>query len=79
MNFIKLTSAIHDDPENNRVVISPWEIAAICPRKGAGATIVTKQNYTYKVTETVEQIEDAIFKLKEQLRTPWKNDPSSDE
>jgi len=80
MNFIKLTSAIHDDPENNRVLVSPWDITSVCPRKDGGATIVTKQSFTYKINESVEEIEDLMrdaFKNAGDKR--WKEDRSFDE
>jgi hypothetical protein len=60
MNFIKLNSAIHSDPENRRVLVSPWDVSSVCPRKDGGSTIVTKQSFTYKVDESVEEIEDLM-------------------
>lgn len=60
VNFIKLTSSIHEDPENNRVLISPWDVSSVCPRKDGGSTVVTKQSFTYKVNETVEHVEDLM-------------------
>ena len=60
MNFIKLTSSIHEDLENKRVLISPWDVSSVCPRKDGGSTVVTKQSFTYKVDETVEHVEDLM-------------------
>jgi hypothetical protein len=77
MNFIKLTSSIHEDPENQRVLVSPWDVSSVCPRKDKGSTIVTKQSFTYKVEETVEEIEDLMreaFKNAGDRR--WKEDQS---
>lgn len=56
--MIKLTSSIHDNPENNRVLINPWDISAICPHKDQGSIVTIKVGFTYKVRETVEEIED---------------------
>lgn len=60
VNFIKLTSSIHEDPENRRVLVSPWDVSSVCPRKDGGSTVVTKQSFTYKVDETVEHVEDLM-------------------
>lgn len=81
MNFIKLTSSIHDNPENNRVLISPWDVSSICPRKDGGSTVVTKQSFTYKVDEDVEVIEDLMREAfrKAGGRKSWDNENQSQE
>lgn len=56
--LMKLRSAIHDDVENQHVLINPWEISSVCPRIGGGSIVVTKRGFTYKVDEVVEEIED---------------------
>lgn len=79
MNFIKLTSSIHEDPENDRVLISPWDVSSICPRKDGGSTLVTKQSFTYKVRESVEEVEDLMREAFKQAggRKRWDNENQS--
>lgn len=68
MNFIKLTSTIHKDPENRSVLVNPWEISTICPSNKGGSTIVTRQGFTYTIEESVDQVQDTIWNLKEELK-----------
>jgi hypothetical protein len=80
VNFIKLTSSIHSDEDNRRVIVSPWDISSVCPRKDGGSTVVTKRGFTYKVDEVVEEIEDLMreaFKNAGEKR--WNDDRSNED
>ena len=78
MSFIKLTSSIHEDPENNRVLINPWEISSVCPRQGGGSIVVTRRGFTYKVNEVVEEVEDLARTLMSPKERQWNDDKSQD-
>lgn len=81
MSFIKLTSSIHDNQENNRVLINPWEISSVCPHREGGAIVVTKKGFTYKVLELVEEIEDQCRDVMtpKRERDKWNDDKSHEE